>query len=73
MALIVVAELVSTVIDEASGWLGERIGMLTLRGVTLGRYPRRPVSDTGRLAASVVGVVVLVFLAVVILYVVASF
>lgn len=71
IALIAALELVSAAVDDASSWIGERIGTLVLRGVTLGRYPPRPSSGASRLVAGVVGSVILVIIAVGLLYFIA--
>jgi hypothetical protein len=71
IALIAALELVSAAVDEASSWIGERIGTLVLRGVTFGRYPPRPSSGTSRLVAGVVGSVMLVIVVVGLIYFIA--
>ncbi|MDH3455800.1 MAG: hypothetical protein OER90_03070 [Gemmatimonadota bacterium] len=70
--IVLVLQLASSVVDETSDWLASRLGVLTIRAATLGRYPRRPLSQKAEVLSAVLGVFVLVALVVLIIYVVAT-
>lgn len=72
LGIIIVLERVSTVVDETSEWVSERLGVLTLRVVTLGRHPRSPLSPNMRMVTGILGVSVFVAFGLMISYMLAS-
>ena len=56
---LLVLMLVADLLTDVSEVLSERVGLVAVRAVTAGRFPRQPLSPAARTLTAVVGVVTL--------------
>jgi len=71
-ALFLLLEWATAAVDNVSDSLATRLGVLTIRVVSFGRYPRRPLAGSAGIVSALVGAIVLVALGLLILYVAAT-